>query len=427
MRILRSTLAAAFACAAATLVPAAAQADSIVFVKDHNVWLAQPDGSELTQVTTDGTSDYPYRSPSQADDGTIAASNFHDIVLVRQNGEEIRRLDPPPLVDSTSHSVDGVPVYVRISPDGSKVAYSYANYSCPIGADCAARSTTGVTDSDKVVPPSKYGQVYLGDPQWVTASRLMAHGGYLYHVNLWDLGQSDAVHWFDDQDWAGQGNSTDLGDGDLSRDGRLWVGIRGYDSPPDNRYRRLIWFKTLGDPATETPPPVPEAICVSDEVPGINGPSVAPSGDAFAFAEPEGILVMRGVATDPARCGEANDALVLPGGSEPDWGPADVDPQPRTDDDPPAPTLSIPAVSLPKALARGLKVRVAGVPSGKLTVTAKRAGRVVARGTKTVPASGAATVVLRFDRSARRKLRKLRSARLSVSGAGVTRKVTLRR
>ena len=38
--------------AAALAAPAVANADSIVFVKDYNVWLVAPDGSKLTQVTT---------------------------------------------------------------------------------------------------------------------------------------------------------------------------------------------------------------------------------------------------------------------------------------------------------------------------------------------------------------------------------------
>jgi hypothetical protein len=54
------------AAAALALFPAAAHADSIVFVKDGNVWVAAPDGSNQRALTRDGTADYPYRSPSQA-------------------------------------------------------------------------------------------------------------------------------------------------------------------------------------------------------------------------------------------------------------------------------------------------------------------------------------------------------------------------
>ena len=64
------------------LLPAVASADSIVYVKDHNVWLADGNGGSQYQVTLDGTADDPYRSPSQADDGTIAASHGDEILRI---------------------------------------------------------------------------------------------------------------------------------------------------------------------------------------------------------------------------------------------------------------------------------------------------------------------------------------------------------
>jgi len=113
--------------AAALTAPAAANADSIVFLKNYNVWLVAPDGSKLTPVTTDGSYESPYLSPSQADDGTIAVSKGTKILRMRQNGEVINELDPPALMDSVSHPIDGVPVDVAISPDGSKIAYTFAS------------------------------------------------------------------------------------------------------------------------------------------------------------------------------------------------------------------------------------------------------------------------------------------------------------
>src|SRR4051794_19313910 len=406
----RRRAALAGALAVSLIVPAAASADSIVYIKDSNVWLSAPDGLKQTQVTTDGTADYPYRAPSQADNGTIAASHNTKIVVLEQNGNVIRELDPPALTDSTSHPVDGTPVFVAISPDASKIAYSFAGYSCPVAADCAARATTSVTDADKVVPPSKYGQVVYGDPSWISGSRLMVHGGYLSHVNLWDLGQPDRFHWFDDQDWAGQGNSTDLGDGDLSRDGRLWVGVRGYDSDVDNHYRRVIWFKTSGNPATDTPPPVPEALCVGDEGKGTSTPTIAPSGDAFAFARPDGVRVFRGVSTDAARCGEANDSLVLPGGSEPDWGPADVNPQPRGSGGNGGggggdngggggaagrAALEGTRASIRSACRSGINVRLSKAPAGKTAIAVRAGRKTVGKRSVKVPASGAGSYAVR--------------------------------
>jgi hypothetical protein len=77
-----SALAAAAVCAAAA-VPAVAAADSLVYVKDGNVFLSAADGSAAKQVTTDGG----YESPSQADDGTIVAGR-----RTEENGRTPRRL-----------------------------------------------------------------------------------------------------------------------------------------------------------------------------------------------------------------------------------------------------------------------------------------------------------------------------------------------
>ncbi len=74
---------------------------------------------------------------------------------------------------------------------------------------------------------------------------------------------------------------------------------------------------------------------------------------------------------------------------------------------------------LAAALRSGLTVGVSR--PGKITLSARRGGKLVARG------SGRGTVRLRFTASARRQLRRARSATLKISGGGATLTVTLRR
>src|SRR5262245_48138078 len=69
----RAAATAAVACAAALVLAPPAMGDSLVFIRDNNVWLSNPDGSAQYQVTLDGTASSPYQSASQADDGTILA------------------------------------------------------------------------------------------------------------------------------------------------------------------------------------------------------------------------------------------------------------------------------------------------------------------------------------------------------------------
>ena len=82
---------------------------------------------------------------------------------------------------------------------------------------------------------------------------------------------------------------------------------------------------------------------------------------------------------------------------------------------------------LAAALRRGLTVRVTDAPVGKLTLTARTGKTVVARGSTKVKAGGRATVRLRFTTKARAKLRRARSATLTITGQGTKLKLTVRR
>jgi WD40 repeat protein len=311
-RIRRGMVAAGCAAAALALSPAPASADSIVYVKDGNVWLASGSGANQYQVTTDGTAEHPYRSPSQADDGTIAAGHGDEIVRMKQNGKVLNRLDPPTLMNSVSHPMDGVPVDVAISPDGTKVAYTFSGYECPIGASCGARTATGIIPSDRFAA-SATTTSYFHSPSWVTNSRILNSGGYGSHINLQDLG-TEAFNWLTDQE-------TDLGDAEVTRAGDKFAAVRGYGSST-----HIIWERVNGNVQSgPKPADLPEGICYTNEQPGFDQPTWSPDGKQLAWAEPDGIWVHR----DAEACTTPSPLLLLPGGSEPDWGPADVNPGPR--------------------------------------------------------------------------------------------------
>jgi hypothetical protein len=54
-----------------------AHASSIFFLRDYNIWVANPDGSDAQQVTTDGTASDPYDFVSSAKTGTAPPIGFH--------------------------------------------------------------------------------------------------------------------------------------------------------------------------------------------------------------------------------------------------------------------------------------------------------------------------------------------------------------
>ncbi len=372
---------------------------SIAFVKKHDVWLADADGSGQYRVTRNGTADNPWRSPSQADDGTIAAGHGREIVRMKQNGTVLNAIDPPPLMNTVSHMVDGVPVKVAISPNGKLITWAFVTYECPIGVSCGARTVTGYTAADRRTDPAKYGSTYFTDPSWIGNGRTLVSGGYGSHVNIHDLGQGEPVHWFDDRDYAA--NDTDLGDAELSPDGSRLAAVRGYGDGT-----HIIWYSVNGNARTGPVPPVPTPECLTDELGGLAGPTWSPDSRHLAWEEPDGVWLK----ADAGVCEHPLQRLLIPGGSEPDWGPAKVNPGPRIDD-----PISVRRLTakLKPALRRGVAFKVKALAHGKVKMQLIRSGKVVGSGVATVRKAGWVKVNAKLTRKARRKLSRAKKARLT--------------
>lgn len=290
---------------------------SIVFIRNHDVWLSRPDGSQLHRVTRDGSAAKPYQSPSQSDTGLIAVGHGAEIKLLGQNGSLVRRMDPPPLTSGTSHPLDGPPVNVAISPDGSKVAYTLASYQCPVAAPCGAQRATAVTRTDAFTPVGVYGQTHYWDPSWAGNARTIQSGGYLHQISLVDVG-GPIAHWFDDHDLpeVPSGGSTDLTDAELSPDGR-WLGaVRGYGDGT-----HVVHYRVDGNAVSGPPPNVPDWLCATSTSPGLAGPTFAPDSSTMMWQEPDGLWAL-------PQLGEPciDPQLVVPDASQPDWSAAPVNP-----------------------------------------------------------------------------------------------------
>lgn len=294
---------------------------SIVFIRAHNVWIAKGDGTGAFQVTFDGDATTPYLSPSQSDNGLIAAGHGPHVVVMTQNGTVLSMMDPPPLQNSVSHPLDGPPVQVSISPNGELVAYTFNSWECAVGVECSGYRATGITRTDRLTPASTYGQSFFWAPSWVSNSRLLQSGGYLSQVMLKDLG-AEPVHWFDDQDLpeVGPGQSTDLDDADLSPDGRWLATVRGYGAET-----RIAWYTVSGDARNGAPPAVPDWLCATSALEGLASPTWSPDSSVLAWQEPDGIWTIQ---PHPSECG-TTPALLIPDASSPDWSPAALAPAPR--------------------------------------------------------------------------------------------------
>ena len=213
---------------------------------------------------------------------------------------------------------------------------------------------------------------------------------------------------------------TDLGDAEVTRDGKKLAAVRGYDAST-----HIVWYTVNGNVLAGGKPPTPDALCMTGQQAGFDNPTWSPDGAALAWTEPDGIWVKRQVDV----CGAPQPTLVLPGGSEADWGPAAVNPGPRpTAGGGPTGGGGKPAGGAPKpalALKKGkLRIRGRNVKASFTCLAAcKYQAKLTLRGKTLVAKKGKAkagrttTVTLKLSRKQAEKVRKLgkRSKALKLS------------
>ncbi len=112
----------------------AAVTGSIVFIKDHNVWIMPADSPGAARaLTTDGSVSYPYSSPAMDDSGTVYAvaslgsgiAGSGDIVRFDTSGNVLGSFRPITI---------GTIYALSVSPDGQTVGFTWAqSSSSPIG------------------------------------------------------------------------------------------------------------------------------------------------------------------------------------------------------------------------------------------------------------------------------------------------------
>ncbi len=197
---------------------------------------------------------------------------------------------------------------VALSPNGKTIAWIYVRYSCPIGADCLTRFATGYTAAGHRTQAGR--PTFYRAPSWVTNRRTLQTGGYRSQVMLQDL-HAGAKHWFDDSGYAFP--STDLADGELSRNGRWLAEIRGYKATST-----IIWYRVTGNARTGEPPAVPTYTCYTNGEAEHASPTRSPDSTALAWTGKTGLWIKRNAAS----CSTSAPKLVITGGSSPDWSPA---------------------------------------------------------------------------------------------------------
>ena len=453
--------AAAALAALALAAPAVAQADSIAYIKAGNVFLATTDGAREYQVTFDGG----YSTVSQADSGRMVALRGDKIRHLERDGRVIAEIVTPVSTTQDPSMAFRGPFDPAISPDGKRVAYSYYWQYTGYGPGCQPPYCslqrlyhgTAFTDPNRLTAWDEPGfkrRSGWKDPSWIDNDTVLLSDPYILpneDTVLWSPSAADdsgLKRWFADGAFYGE-----LKDAAMSRD-------KSVIATTVDDGQKISIGNTVGGFYPDYPE---RCAMVQDDDPKttVSSPTFSADGTKFFWADSsDGVHV----ATLPKytvakQCPPITDGgkLLAAGAVHPDWGPADV-PAPRAvpPNDPktpgtgtgtpgggtggtggpggvggsgqPQPTvkLTVTKAKLAAALKKGLVVKLAGAADGKHKLSAKFGKTTVAKGTVTVT-RGAGKATLKFTQAGKRKLKRKRSAKLAVSGAGTSFSVTLKK
>lgn len=339
-----------------------ASADSIVFVRAGDVQLTGEQGT--LRVTSNGG----YENPSMADDGTIVAirrtlnAEGSPVRYVYRMSPTGRLLNPPTVALDPENSNYTGPLGAQVSPDGRLLAFHLFNRSPLMPRPEMPRVAIGPTDRDMQRSNEIFEAGYYLNPTWMGSSTIVLFGtpGFIPNVQTYTLGSEGIADWFDPEDGA------DLGGGEISADGTRFVATAEGAS-------QLRFYAMTGPP-----PAAPRATCQFNGDPGtFERPRWAPDGRGVVWEQPDGLHIAQVPAIDD--CPAIREELVAPGGSDPDWGPAEV------------PVSGRPQVQrYPLAVA----VKVACAKPCSLKVKLVQRGRTIARRAKRLTKAGTARVVL---------------------------------
>jgi hypothetical protein len=321
---------------------ASAHASSIVYIHAGNVWLANPDGSGQYQVTLDGSAAEPYSSPSQAQDGTIEAVRGQKLYRMTQNGTLLNA----PFATS---AVGSPPLDPQISPDGTKTSFwSTATFldCAPWLCDLYSADSYQVTYSDHWVDPATfvldvYGLVSYSSPAWLGNSRELVptRNGYLWYYTI---GSPEPVQWFEwNEVLHGEPGVTGYWDEAAASADGTRLALLALDEQA--KQFQIQVYSAAGDLATANPPALPHPypacdIHTPDGSVGTNDGTYKNSGwlfDSLSWSPDDSALAFEYNSTiyvahiNLENCQETTVTPVIGEASDPNWGPANVNPAPR--------------------------------------------------------------------------------------------------
>jgi hypothetical protein len=305
-----------------------AYAGTMVFVKRNDVWISQPEGSRQIRLTTNGTRDSPYASPSIADDGTIVALRRITLHSFRPTG---RRVVRPRRWAVLTQRISTEPIDVDLSPNGRIVATDNLLYSVfydPRISRNRPEVTARFVDFNDFRTNRTIGETDTfydyGSPAWIGARRVLttSYGLLNPQVLAATVGRRTrgAAFYHDPgRDPSTGGNTFILADAEATRAGDRFAVMRrpllGADA--DDVSVGTIQVYRTGSPPTASTPLC--AIGPGRRIDQAPDPSWSPDGRTLLWHEPgRGIYAARVTS----RCGRPR--LVVRGGLSPDLSRANL-------------------------------------------------------------------------------------------------------
>lgn len=437
---LRAVLLVLAVVALAAVAASAAAADTIVYIKQGNIWLANGDGSGQYQVTFDGSPSSPYESPSESDSGTILAirqppGQRNQLFRMTQSGALLNAPANTP-APGPAGAIDS-----KISPDGSLAAYWFVTGVNP-GCFFCIEAATGVllSHSDRFTNYNEIGLPKTGlEPSWISNSTILineSNGTQWYYT----IGMPEGAMWFEKIEIPEfpEEDFEMLSDSEVAPTGDRMAIVVG-------DHKQQIWILKLNGP----PPakPLHATPCYEAERGQFSDTTWSSNGATLYFQDEEGVIAAP--IAGPSSCPPVPEpVLLIPGGSEPDASPAANNPGPRPGcgnpgnpvacppappppPPPPPPSCSpcgppaISSAAIASALHGLLKSATAALAhsihvlrgkhkltlvftapgAGTLTVVLSIHGTVLARGSRSFPAAGKGKLTLALTPKGRSRLR----------------------
>jgi hypothetical protein len=309
------SLVLALACLAGLMFAGSSHAANVSYVgSDGNVWVSSPDGAQKKQVTTNGTPASAYRSPSQKNDGTVAAiktgggSGFVNFFNPATGQQTDAWLLPKNGAGSFSPLFGG-----QVSPDGGMFAYDWRYFDCATNPCSSGQFVSFISGPGTTNPCLINCHRTWIKPRWVPGTPYAGMVDDEFRtIGVQRAGSAQPTNWL----VAHNPSVEQIDSVDFGANGRTLVETSAPGPGPSN----LVMFANNGTP----PAGNPQALCAAVGFAGAGSdPRFSPDGSMISWTGAAGVYTSPAPTTDGGVCG-LQPKLIAPGAKDASWGPANV-------------------------------------------------------------------------------------------------------